>query len=226
MIRKQSIGFTIIACLLLSISCFPKKDDTVKTSNLKPDYNADSSFTSLPLTDGKVSVKNILEALYRRDSTSIISDFGQIFLNPDLFYYTPIDSLPISSVADTVYISILWSNGDHRGSVDANIWNAKKEIYVCARCKDYNYEHHTNLRDWEKALIEDWDTDSINKLTNPTFYQIFNTSYPQYHVFQIIINHGKAKSRYINHPYLYIPNEYKDDPIRNKEKYTWRFCSA
>lgn len=152
----------------------------------------------------KLSIESLLNDLYKRDSTSIISDFKRAFINPELFYYTPLNSIPINCKSDTIYIRFTFLHGEFIGTSEVNIWNSKAELSVCVHCKDYNYQRKLNFRDLERALIEDWNTDSICKLTYPS-YKMIDTSYPRHYIIQIIIDHGTAKTRMMSYDYLYIP---------------------
>ena len=174
-----------------------------------------TSFSDLPISPKAISVKSILSAMYQRDSTSIIKSFNDL-LNPEFFYYTPLDSIPINCKSDTLFVRITTYNrgGDNIGGI--KVWNKKSALSVGV--VSIGYERKSGLRDWEQRLIEGWDVDSIRVLMNPTFYLHSSYPNPDYYVFQFIINHGTVKSRFMVYQYLYVPNDYKDDPIRSKLK--------
>ncbi len=170
-------------------------------------------YNDLPIPSEEITIQSLLRGIYRRDSTSLNVDFD-VLLQPALYYYTPLDSIPINTESDTVYIQLRTSYPGRFVTNGIIAWNKKMAIH--AGTSGYGYERKTGLRDWEQRLIESWDLDSIKTLTEPTFYTHYNPDFPEYIVYQIIISNGKAKSRFMKYEYLYIPNEYKDDPTRNK----------
>ncbi|MDE6484815.1 MAG: hypothetical protein K2L14_05430 [Duncaniella sp.] len=173
-----------------------------------------TSFSDLPISPKAISVKSILSAMYQRDSTSIIKSFNDL-LNPELFYYTPLDSIPINCKSDTLFVQITTTYNGGRDNIGGiKVWNKKSALSVGV--VSFGYERKSGLRDWEQRLIEGWDVDSIRVLMNPTFYLHSSYPNPNYYVFQFIINHGTVKSRFMVYQYLYVPNDYKDDPIRRK----------
>lgn len=107
---------------------------------------------------------------------------------------------------------------DFSHTTSIKVWNKTKGVSArIAGYGSFGYTDKAGFRDWEQQLIERWNIDSIRVLEKPTFY-LHETHPPfQYYVYQIVITNKRVKSRQMKYRYLYIPNEYENDPIRSKQ---------
>lgn len=234
--KSSGVLLFLVLCFCFAISscskqkeysCAPSNSVNTKRESSNETLAVDShaffrwsSFKDLPLSESHITIQSLLADIYSRDSTRIIDDF-QIYLNPELYQKTGLNKIPVNPFNDTIYFRSVYENGDYHGTSFAQIWNSEKAIHSCVLPPNYNYEWKLNIPTWEQRLIESWNMDSIERLTNPTFYNITCTNHIKNYLFQIVIANGKAKSRYMIYSRLYLPNELANDSIE-KRKYNIR----
>lgn len=203
-----------ITLLLFIASCATKPKEETPVG--EEDLLSSTDFIPLNISSDTITVGSMLRDIFNRDSLNIIDDFSD-YLDPEFLSRTHLDTIHINSSSDTIYFRnrYVFSEG-YFGSYRAEIWNTRNSIHTTFSTVIIVPADTIIVRKWEKDLIEEWNTDSIRTLTKPTFYNYFNSSYPKFFVYQIVIRNGHVKTRTMSYPNLYIPNELANDPEFNE----------
>lgn len=205
----------IIILYILSISCSTNNKDQMVEIEDKDELFSFSDFIPLNLTSDTITIQSLMLDIYKRDSLKFINDFN-VYLNPQLYIDTHLNTFPINTKSDTIYFRNRYIFGEgYYGSYIADFWNSNEKTHILLYNQPFESESSLRLRAWEKELIEKWNTDSIKSLTRPTFHEYFNSSYPKYYVYQIVIHNGVVETRFMFYTNLYIPNELENDPNWN-----------
>lgn len=196
---------------ILTISCSTNNNDSLVEIEDSDELFSYSHFIPLNLSSDSITIQSLMSDIYNRDSLKFIDDFN-MYLNPQLYIDTHLDTFPINTKADTIYFRnrYIYSEG-YFGSYIADFWNSNNNMHILLCSQPFKSESTLHLRSWEKELIEEWNTDSIKSLTRPTFHEYFNSSYPAYYIYQIIIHNGDVKTRTMFYTNLYIPNELENN---------------